>query len=200
MIRGKVADVYRRTHNDRGDGPADRAGRGHAAERDPQGARGHGRPRRRPGTAARRRGRAPDVQHLLLQRRLVPGTAPEAGARQHLHRRHVPGRLLPGAEGHSRHGGPGRRGRRRGASRSSMPAQIELEPNTAFVVAEECCGCKTCIPLCPYTAISRDEEKKVPSSTRRSARAAAPASPPARGSIIQNLFEDEEIFRKSTGS
>ena len=31
---------------------------------------------------------------------------------------------------------------------------VEMEPNTAYVDAEECSGCKTCIPLCPYTAIT----------------------------------------------
>ena len=31
---------------------------------------------------------------------------------------------------------------------------IEQEPNCAYVIEEECSGCKTCIPLCPYSAIS----------------------------------------------
>ena len=38
---------------------------------------------------------------------------------------------------------------------------VELEPMTAFVIEDECSGCKTCIPLCPYKAITRDEEKGV---------------------------------------
>jgi heterodisulfide reductase subunit A2 len=33
---------------------------------------------------------------------------------------------------------------------------IEQEPNTAYITAE-CSGCKSCMPLCPYTAISFDE-------------------------------------------
>ena len=37
---------------------------------------------------------------------------------------------------------------------------IEQEPNTAFILEEECSGCKSCVPLCPYTAISFDDAKK----------------------------------------
>ena len=33
---------------------------------------------------------------------------------------------------------------------------VEQEPNTAFVLAEECSGCRSCLPLCPYTAITLD--------------------------------------------
>ncbi|NIN97381.1 MAG: hypothetical protein GTO49_20875, partial [Anaerolineae bacterium] len=29
---------------------------------------------------------------------------------------------------------------------------VELEPNTAYITEEDCSGCKTCIPLCPYSA------------------------------------------------
>lgn len=71
---------------------------------------------------------------------------------------------------------------------------IELEPNTAYVVAEECSGCKTCIPMCPYNAISRNEEKKVAVINEALCKgcgtcvAACPS-----GAIIQNLFDDDEI-------
>ncbi len=36
---------------------------------------------------------------------------------------------------------------------------IEQEPNTAYVLEEDCSGCKSCIPLCPYTAITFDEDE-----------------------------------------
>ena len=39
--------------------------------------------------------------------------------------------------------------------------QIELEPNTAWIDEKMCSGCKTCIPLCPFKAISPDEERKI---------------------------------------
>ncbi len=39
--------------------------------------------------------------------------------------------------------------------------QIELEPNTAWIDEEMCSGCKTCINMCPYKAITADEERKI---------------------------------------
>ena len=61
---------------------------------------------------------AQDVRRMFnitcARRRLLPGAPSQAGAGEHLHRRHLPGRLLPGAQGHSRHGGAGRRRRGRG--------------------------------------------------------------------------------------
>jgi len=77
---------------------------------------------------------------------------------------------------------------------------IELEPNTAFVVEEECSGCKTCLSMCPYSAISRDDEKGVAVINEVLCKgcgtcvAACPS-----GSIKQNLFEDEEIFEEILG-
>lgn len=38
---------------------------------------------------------------------------------------------------------------------------IQVEVTTAVVNEDVCCGCQTCISVCPYTAISFDEEKKV---------------------------------------
>ena len=38
---------------------------------------------------------------------------------------------------------------------------VEVEANTAIINEDICCGCQTCIVVCPYTAISYDEEKKV---------------------------------------
>ena len=39
--------------------------------------------------------------------------------------------------------------------------KVEIELTTAVVNEELCCGCQTCVSVCPYTAISFDEEKKV---------------------------------------
>jgi heterodisulfide reductase subunit A len=38
---------------------------------------------------------------------------------------------------------------------------VHVEVTTAFVNEEVCCGCQTCICVCPYTAISFDKEKNV---------------------------------------
>lgn len=39
--------------------------------------------------------------------------------------------------------------------------QVEVELTTAVVNEDLCCGCQTCVSVCPYTAISFDEEKSV---------------------------------------
>ena len=39
--------------------------------------------------------------------------------------------------------------------------QVEVEVTTAKVNEDLCCGCQTCISVCPYTAITFDEEKNV---------------------------------------
>jgi len=39
--------------------------------------------------------------------------------------------------------------------------KVEIEAATAVVDEEHCAGCKICVDLCPYKAISFDEEKKV---------------------------------------
>ena len=41
--------------------------------------------------------------------------------------------------------------------------EIEIEATTSVVNEELCSGCKTCSDLCPYNAISFDEEKQVSS-------------------------------------
>ena len=77
---------------------------------------------------------------------------------------------------------------------------VELEPNTSHVVEEECCGCKSCVPLCPYSAITFDEEKKKAQINEvlcKGCGVCAAACP--SGSIVQNLFDDPEIFSEIKG-
>ncbi|MEP0813828.1 MAG: 4Fe-4S binding protein [bacterium] len=38
--------------------------------------------------------------------------------------------------------------------------QVTLEPTTAEVMEELCTGCQTCLSVCPYDAIRRDEQKE----------------------------------------
>jgi heterodisulfide reductase subunit A len=67
-------------------------------------------------------------------------------------------------------------------------------------VEEECSGCKSCIPLCPYQAISFNEEKKkafINEVLCKGCGTCVAACP--SGSIKQNLFEDEEIFSEIEG-
>ena len=42
-----------------------------------------------------------------------------------------------------------------------LAGSVNVEVTTAVINEEICCGCQTCIKVCPYTAISYDEEKKV---------------------------------------
>lgn len=77
---------------------------------------------------------------------------------------------------------------------------VEQEPNTAYILAEECSGCKSCIPLCPYTAITFDEAAQKASINEALCKGCGTcvASCPS-GSIVQRLFEDEEIFSEIKG-
>lgn len=77
---------------------------------------------------------------------------------------------------------------------------VEQEPNTAYILDEECSGCKSCIPLCPYTAISFDDSRKKAMINEALCKGCGTcvASCPS-GSIVQNLFEDEEIFSEIEG-
>jgi heterodisulfide reductase subunit A len=77
---------------------------------------------------------------------------------------------------------------------------IALEPNTAYVVEDECSGCKTCISLCPYTAITQDEEKgktEINEALCKGCGSCVAACP--SGAINQNLFEDDEIYMEIEG-
>ncbi len=76
---------------------------------------------------------------------------------------------------------------------------IEQEPNTAYILPD-CSGCKSCIPLCPYTAIAFDEgtKKAVINEALCKGCGTCVGSCPS-GSIGQNLFEDDEVFSEIEG-
>lgn len=78
--------------------------------------------------------------------------------------------------------------------------QIELEPNTAWIDESMCSGCKTCIGLCPYKAISRDEERKIavidPALCKGCGTCVA-ACP--SGAAKQHLFSDEQVHEELEG-
>ena len=77
---------------------------------------------------------------------------------------------------------------------------IELEPNTAYIVEEACSGCKTCVGLCPYNAISFQLEKQVAAINEvlcKGCGTCVAACPSA--SIRQNLFEDQQILEEVAG-
>jgi len=77
---------------------------------------------------------------------------------------------------------------------------VEIEPNTAWIDEDVCSGCKTCIPLCPFKAIKRDEERGIAVINEALCKgcgtcvAACPS-----GAAQQNLFTDEQIYEEIEG-
>jgi heterodisulfide reductase subunit A len=77
---------------------------------------------------------------------------------------------------------------------------VEIEPNTAFIDADVCSGCKTCLPLCPFSAITRDEQRGVAVINQALCKgcgtcvAACPT-----GAAQQNLFTDDQIYDEIEG-
>jgi heterodisulfide reductase subunit A len=77
---------------------------------------------------------------------------------------------------------------------------IEQEPNTAWVDPDHCSGCKSCLPLCPYSAIQFDETRGravIQEALCKGCGTCVAACP--SGSIHQNLFEDEQVFAEIEG-
>ncbi len=78
--------------------------------------------------------------------------------------------------------------------------QIELEPNTAYILEDECSGCKTCIPLCPYNAITFNgatAKAQITEALCKGCGVCVAACP--SGSIRQHLFEDAQVFAEISG-
>jgi heterodisulfide reductase subunit A len=77
---------------------------------------------------------------------------------------------------------------------------LEQDPNTAYILEEECSGCRSCVPLCPYNAICFDEtrEKATINEALCKGCGTCVASCPS-GSIVQRLFEDSEVFSEIEG-
>jgi heterodisulfide reductase subunit A len=77
---------------------------------------------------------------------------------------------------------------------------VELEPNTAFIDEKLCSGCKTCVNMCPYSAITFDTEKFVAVVNEALCKgcgtcvAACPS-----GSAQQHLFTDEQVYEEIEG-
>jgi len=77
---------------------------------------------------------------------------------------------------------------------------IEQEPNTAYITEAECSGCKSCVPQCPYSAISFDDSTRKARINEALCKGCGTcvASCPS-GSIKQHLFEDAQIFSEIAG-
>jgi heterodisulfide reductase subunit A len=79
--------------------------------------------------------------------------------------------------------------------------RVEIEPITSVIDEDLCAGCKTCIELCPYTAIQFDEEKKISKVEEVLCKgcgtcvAACPS-----GAAFQRGFSDKQILAELEGA
>ena len=77
---------------------------------------------------------------------------------------------------------------------------VELEPNTAFITEEKCCGCQVCINMCPYSAISFNAEKGKSSINEALCKGCGTCvASCGSNAITQNLFDDQEILSEIDG-
>ncbi|MFZ5804875.1 MAG: FAD-dependent oxidoreductase [Acidobacteriota bacterium] len=77
---------------------------------------------------------------------------------------------------------------------------VELEPNVAWIDEEACSGCKTCVPLCPYSAITFDGEKgksRINEALCKGCGTCVAACP--SGAAQQQLFTDRQILAEIKG-
>jgi heterodisulfide reductase subunit A len=92
-----------------------------------------------------------------------------------------------------------------GAAAAEVLAMVDrgyvmLEANTAHIDEAACSGCKTCVGLCPFNAISFDEELKKAAVNEvlcKGCGICVGACP--SGAAQQHLFTDEEIFSEIEG-
>jgi heterodisulfide reductase subunit A len=78
--------------------------------------------------------------------------------------------------------------------------RVEIEAATAVIDEESCAGCKTCYNLCPYGAISFDEEKtvcRVNEALCKGCGICGAACP--SGAITNRHFTTEEIMSQIEG-
>lgn len=77
---------------------------------------------------------------------------------------------------------------------------VEVEPATAFIDADTCSGCRTCVGMCPFSAISFDPVANVASVNEVLCKgcgtcvAACPS-----GAAQQHMFTDRQIFAELEG-
>ena len=78
--------------------------------------------------------------------------------------------------------------------------RITLEAAVSAIDEEKCSGCKTCLNLCPFGAISFDEERKgcqINEALCKGCGVCAGACP--SGAITARQFTDEEIVAQVEG-
>jgi heterodisulfide reductase subunit A len=77
---------------------------------------------------------------------------------------------------------------------------VNVEVTTAVVNEDLCCGCQTCIKVCPYGAVSYDEEKKVSSVNEILCKGCGTCgSSCPTGAIRSRHFTDQQILSQIEG-
>lgn len=79
--------------------------------------------------------------------------------------------------------------------------RVEVESATSYVDERLCSGCKTCLGLCPYTAITFDEAKKVSfinEALCKGCGTCAAACP--SGAIVSRHFTTKQLLAELEGA
>jgi len=83
---------------------------------------------------------------------------------------------------------------------SILVGKVEVEVTTASVNEEVCCGCQTCISVCPYTAISYSVEDKVSKVNEILCKGCGTCSSACpTGAIRSKHFTDQQILSQIEG-
>jgi len=78
--------------------------------------------------------------------------------------------------------------------------EVEVEVTTAVVNEDLCCGCQTCIKVCPYSAVTYDEEKKVSTVNEVLCKGCGTCgSTCPTGAIRSRHFTDQQIMSQIEG-
>jgi heterodisulfide reductase subunit A len=83
----------------------------------------------------------------------------------------------------------------------SLGEELDLEPIKGFIEEELCSGCKICVGVCPYDAITYDSDEKisrVEEMTCKGCGLCAATCP--SGAASQQNFLDEQIFAEIEGA
>jgi heterodisulfide reductase subunit A2 len=79
--------------------------------------------------------------------------------------------------------------------------KIELETLTCAIDENKCAGCRFCIPVCPYKAITFDKEKKISFINEAICRGCGTcAATCPGGSIKAKQFANNQIFAEVEGA
>jgi heterodisulfide reductase subunit A len=77
---------------------------------------------------------------------------------------------------------------------------VEMEPNTAYITEELCSGCKTCVSMCPYSAISYSTESGVSAINEALCKGCGTCvSACPSGAAQQHLYTDQQVYEEVEG-